>query len=122
MLPKTAIFIVAFAAIFAIGYLYAHDPASHNYLSCPLFLLTGWQCPFCGSTRALYSILHFDFAAAWRLNPLFCMVFGFAPIHILLDYTLIQKKYIVFLNTFFRFEIAIITLFLFFIIRNLLSI
>ncbi len=119
MLPKTVVFSAAFAAIFAMYYLYTHDPTSHNYLPCPLFLLTGWQCPFCGSTRALYSILHLDFGAAWRLNPLFCLVFGFAPIHILLIYTLVQNKYITFFNTFFKLEIIILILSLFFIIRNI---
>lgn len=30
-------------------------------VSCPIYLLTGIPCPTCGVTRALLSLLHFDF-------------------------------------------------------------
>ncbi|MBB5959338.1 hypothetical protein FHS29_005958 [Saccharothrix tamanrassetensis] len=35
---------------------------------CPLFALTGIQCPACGSTRMVHALLHGDFVAAWHLN------------------------------------------------------
>lgn len=50
--------------------------AQHNpYLTqigapCPILTLTGWQCPGCGSTRALYSLLHGDPVKAFTMNPL----------------------------------------------------
>ena len=37
---------------------------------CPILTLTGWQCPGCGSTRALYSLLHGDPVRAFSMNPL----------------------------------------------------
>lgn len=39
-------------------------------LPCPILTLTGWQCPGCGSTRALYSLLHGDPVKAFAMNPL----------------------------------------------------
>ncbi|MCS7481889.1 DUF2752 domain-containing protein [Umezawaea endophytica] len=36
---------------------------------CPFNWLTGLDCPACGSTRMVYSLLHGDLAAAWHFNP-----------------------------------------------------
>lgn len=36
---------------------------------CPLFTLTGLQCPGCGSTHAFYALVHGDVRAAWGYNP-----------------------------------------------------
>ena len=48
-----------------------HDPYTSQILPpCPWLTLTGWQCPGCGSTRALYSLLHGDVAQAFVMNPL----------------------------------------------------
>jgi Protein of unknown function (DUF2752) len=52
--------------------LYFFDPTKYGfYPRCPLFLLTGWECPSCGTLRALHQLAHGHFAAAWRFNPLF---------------------------------------------------
>ncbi len=37
---------------------------------CPLYALTGLYCPGCGSTRCLYSLVHFDWQGAFAMNPL----------------------------------------------------
>jgi Protein of unknown function (DUF2752) len=37
---------------------------------CPTKALLGIDCPGCGSLRMIYSLLHFDMAAAVRFNPL----------------------------------------------------
>ncbi|MDY0979731.1 hypothetical protein B8X02_05950 [Stenotrophomonas rhizophila] len=37
---------------------------------CPLYALTGLYCPGCGSTRCLYSLVHFDWSGAMAMNPL----------------------------------------------------
>ena len=36
---------------------------------CPIFHLTGIECPFCGMTRSFVSITHGDFAQAIDYNP-----------------------------------------------------
>lgn len=38
--------------------------------ACPLHALTGLDCPSCGMTRAVFSLLHGDFAAAFDYNLL----------------------------------------------------
>ena len=58
-------------ALAAGGVLFAFDPAVTSWFpSCPLFALTGWLCPFCGSLRAFHALLHGHVAAALSLNPM----------------------------------------------------
>lgn len=60
----------AFAALaLLLHYYYTHDPAAGASPKCMFKLLTGWDCPGCGSQRALHAALHGDFAAAWGFNP-----------------------------------------------------
>jgi hypothetical protein len=40
------------------------------YPVCPWHALTGWDCPGCGTLRAMHQLSHGNLAAAWRLNPL----------------------------------------------------
>lgn len=37
---------------------------------CLIHNLFGEDCPGCGMTRALFSLLHLDFSAAWSCNPI----------------------------------------------------
>jgi hypothetical protein len=46
------------------------DPAtSAVFPPCLFRLATGWQCPGCGSARAIHELLHGDVYAAMALNP-----------------------------------------------------
>ena len=45
------------------------DPVeTPGFPRCPVFALTGWKCPGCGTARALHAALHGRFADALRLN------------------------------------------------------
>ncbi|MEZ5186851.1 MAG: DUF2752 domain-containing protein [Candidatus Nanopelagicales bacterium] len=53
------------------GYVYAVDPSSPgHYPPCPTKVLTGWDCPFCGSLRATHDALHANIGGAVDLNVL----------------------------------------------------
>ena len=71
-----SLFIVACLVV-----IYRYNPETHSFFPrCPLLWLTGYSCPFCGSTRALHHLLHAHIAQAWQYNKLiFFLVFGFAP-------------------------------------------
>lgn len=57
---------VAVAAVYFI-----FDPATTVWMpKCPLHLLTGWDCPGCGSQRAIHALAHGDFESAFRANAL----------------------------------------------------
>ncbi len=53
----------------AVLYIWPPDGNSF-YPPCPFRALTGWLCPGCGATRALYQLLHGNLMAAFALNPL----------------------------------------------------
>jgi hypothetical protein len=61
---------VVAAAVGGCGVLMVVDPNEPGslLLPCPLFVLTGIQCPACGSTRMVHALLHGDVAAAWEFN------------------------------------------------------
>lgn len=46
------------------------NPSEHSFFpKCALYMATGFSCPGCGSTRALYQLTHGDALEALRLNP-----------------------------------------------------
>jgi|SRR6185312_4159823 len=53
------------------AYLFIFEPGRSGFFPlCPFRTLTGFQCPGCGSTRALHQLLHGNVLAAFELNPL----------------------------------------------------
>ena len=47
---------------------YAVTPDSGFYPRCLFLQLTGWECPGCGSQRAIHALMHGDWAGAWSYN------------------------------------------------------
>ncbi len=60
------------------AYLFFFEPGKSGFFpACPFRLLTGFNCPGCGVTRALHQILHGHFYTAFTLNPLFLIAIPF---------------------------------------------
>jgi Protein of unknown function (DUF2752) len=55
----------------AAGGLLVVNPNSVHVPLCPLHAMTGLWCPFCGTTRATYALLHGDLTVAVRDNVVF---------------------------------------------------
>lgn len=62
-------YFVGFAVLFLIGYLLL-VVFTDIRIQCPFKSITGLQCPGCGMTRMIIAMLHGNFAAALRANPL----------------------------------------------------
>jgi hypothetical protein len=61
--------------VFGTVVLFLFDPSRyHFYPVCPLYQTTGLLCPGCGTLRAVHQLAHGNFAAAWRLNPMFVVL------------------------------------------------
>lgn len=71
---KTVSILFLLIIIFFI-YLFLHNKFNFN-IPCYFSLVTGLECPGCGITRMILSILKLDFYQAFRYNPL---VFIYMP-------------------------------------------
>ena len=59
-------------------YLFAFEPGKTGLFPVCLFrFVTGYQCPGCGSTRAMHQLLHGHIVAAFMLNPFFLLALPF---------------------------------------------
>ncbi len=106
--------IVAVYAIF--------DPVESLWFpKCSFKVITGWDCPGCGTQRAVHAMLHGQFAEAWAYNPLFILEI---PLLIMLFITGINPERFPRLTRFFTSGIFILSLLAvivtFTIIRNLI--
>jgi hypothetical protein len=71
---KKRIVITLAAAIFAaaaLAYLYFTGEGEGAGIPCVFYQVTGFYCSGCGASRALRSVLHFDFYQALRYNAMF---------------------------------------------------
>ena len=68
------ILIIALIGLAFGGFLYFYysfNPTQHSFfIPCPFKYTTGYDCPGCGSQRAIHQLLHLNIGAAFRLNPL----------------------------------------------------
>ena len=47
------------------------DPSSFGFFpKCPFYVMTGFDCPGCGSQRAVHHLLHGEFISAFSMNPI----------------------------------------------------
>ena len=66
---KAATIVGLLAALAAAAVLFFFDPAKSSfYPTCLFHRVTGWDCPTCGATRAIYQLLHGNFNAAFHFN------------------------------------------------------
>src|SRR5919106_4458948 len=72
--------VIAIWSLLAVGavYLFIFEPGRSGFFPiCPFRFLTSFQCPGCGTTRALHQILHGHIVTAFTLNPLFLISIPF---------------------------------------------
>ncbi len=87
---------------------------------CPINLITGLNCPGCGNTRALLSLLRLDFKSMFYYNLLFPLEIGY----LIRVYFISAKRYIIggkveYRPKSFRIDIAVLAILLVWtVIRN----
>ena len=81
---KKRIFITVAAAFFAAAalvYLYFTGEGEGAGIPCMFHQITGFYCSGCGASRALRSVLHFDFYQALRYNAMFTAAVPFFAVY-----------------------------------------
>ncbi|MCR8558430.1 DUF2752 domain-containing protein [Mucilaginibacter sp. BJC16-A38] len=85
----------AIALFVTIGLIYYYyDPAKYGlFPKCPFYVITGLNCPGCGSQRAIHSLLNGNFKEAAGYNILLIISLPFLFIHFFYKIkSFIQKK------------------------------
>jgi len=80
---KNLYFALAFVAVAVLAVIYyKFNPAKYGFFpTCPFYSLTGFDCPGCGSQRAIYSLLHGNLIQAAKYNLLLVLSIPFLLIH-----------------------------------------
>ncbi len=116
--------VVALIATTALLIFFYIDPNIYPFFpKCPFLVLTGLECPGCGSQRALHQLLHLNIASAFSQNPLIVLYLPYVVLGIYLEYFGGNKKLPGVRNTLYGKRAAIIILIsilLFWIGRNIL--
>ena len=73
---RLAVGLALMIVIMACIYLYSrYNPEEYQlFPKCPVYLLTGYKCPGCGSQRAFYHLFHGNIATAFMYNPLMILL------------------------------------------------
>ena len=69
-------------------YLYSQYNPEKNRLfpKCPVYAVTGYQCPGCGSQRAFHNLFHGNISAAFMYNPLMMFLIPYILFGVYLEY------------------------------------
>lgn len=88
---RSIVIIFIAVSICLLGYVYMRfDPAQTVWMpKCPTKMLTHFDCPGCGSQRALHALLHGDLTAAFKANALLVV---FLPVMVFLGYVELRKE------------------------------
>lgn len=91
---STAIALIVAIAVFCIYYNF--NPASYSiFPKCPFHTLTGFDCPGCGSQRAIHALLHGNFREACGYNILLIISIPFLAIHFGYNVLSLMKKRVI---------------------------
>ena len=62
------IIVLSIIGLFLVFFFY-NPEESIWFPKCPFYIITGYQCPACGSQRAIYHLLHLHIKEAINYNP-----------------------------------------------------
>lgn len=111
--------IVSLLIILFLTIIFFSNPEKKSFfLMCWFYRLTGYYCPFCGSTRAIYHFLHFNILKSIRSNLLLYIITMYLLIKFLINKNSTKK------NKFFDIKPLTIIIFMliiisYWILRNL---
>lgn len=85
--------VIALVIIFLLIYS-GNDPGSNSFFpKCPFLALTGFQCPGCGSQRAIHHMLQGNPGVALHYNPLFVLALPYIFLGVIFEYTSAGNRY-----------------------------
>lgn len=87
LLNKKTLAVIAIIILVVLTYItYIANPSKSPIFPCLFNKLTGLYCPGCGMTRALHSLMHFNFYQAIRYNVLIALIPPLLGMYIFMRY------------------------------------
>ena len=84
---RILIAVASFVAVTAIVLFFYIDPNVYPFFpKCPFLVITGFECPGCGSQRAIHQLLHFNISGAFSHNPLVVIYGPYILLGVYLEY------------------------------------
>lgn len=65
-----------------VAYLAFFDPTQWPAPRCVFHALTGWECPGCGTQRAIHALFKGDIGEAWNYNPALFVALPVAALYV----------------------------------------
>ncbi|MCE5206323.1 MAG: DUF2752 domain-containing protein [Porphyromonadaceae bacterium] len=116
--------VVSLLLLAALFLFYRFDPETQPlFPKCPFLMVTGYQCPGCGSQRAIHSLLHADIGAALKQNAFMVLSIPYIFLGIYLQYLGGKLRYPCLERIFYgRWSavVLLVVIFAYWILRNLL--
>lgn len=88
-MPKylTRVIVISCLLVFAAIIYFVFSPAESTYFpQCPFHRITGFDCPGCGSQRAIHHLLHLRLKDAFVSNPLLILAIPYLIVGIYFEY------------------------------------
>lgn len=110
--------------IAGLGYVYYNfSPAEDSFfLKCPFKMMTGLECPGCGSQRAVHELLHLNIGKAFQYNPLMVSAIPYLALGFLFNIEGVKTRFPKTRKFFFgtrTIYLILLIILIFFIFRNL---
>ncbi|MDE7152948.1 MAG: DUF2752 domain-containing protein [Muribaculaceae bacterium] len=91
-LSRTKIVIIGAVGVVLLALYYLFDPSEAGFFPpCPSHLLTGYDCPGCGTQRALHALLHGDLRGFVHYNAM--LVVGVPLVLAIAASNMLRRRY-----------------------------
>ena len=88
---------------------------------CPFLVLTGYECPGCGTQRAIHQLLHLNIGAALKYNTFMLLALPYILLSVYMEYLGGKKRNVKLQKIFYgRYSaiVILIVILLYWVLRN----
>lgn len=110
--------VIIFIILCLIFLYFSFNPEEYGFFpKCPIYSLTGYQCPGCGSQRSIHYLLNFKIFSALQQN--FLVPFFILYIFLLMISKWLDLKFQAFLENQYMLYIILIIIITYLVLRNM---
>jgi hypothetical protein len=112
MFKKIFFFLVIPVMLLYLAMVLIYNPEDNTLLACPVYQITGLECPGCGSQRAIHQLSRGEFIQAFSYNALLVVLLPYIFIGAIMNFSPLSQKYENLFRTFYGSKASYLLLFL----------